>query len=297
MKYRFRPSDLNTPSRIKNIKVKHLRLMGKNTLRKLRPLPTPIEQVRLDDDFEKAQRRKRYDFKPIKKRIKCIYSALYKLICKISKELLAFFKLLFAGLCSLISLIGAKILKLFKSFNPSYFSLPMLTGALCSALLVCTISASYILFGLFLPYTRRYETVTIPRLEGESELEAKNIGDKFNVIVKYENNPEVSDGTVIFQSPSPGVTRRIYEKDGCCDISITVSRHKELTVPKGLVGASLRDASLSLLNSQISFEIIEEYSSVLSSGQVISVYPKCGSKINAADKVTLTVAKKQLYNE
>ncbi len=285
MKFKFRRSGKKSSLPIKRGTV--LRLRGRNTLHTLSRLPTPIEEVRLGGDAPKVKRPS-----IIGRRLKALYRKVYLLTKKLLSQITAFIKFAFFGFCRLLTLAWQGLLALAAGIEKKrYFSLPMLLGALTSTLLVCLLSASYVLLGLFAHYARSYETVTIPKLSGYTEEMARQAAESgsFNLIISYENNPEVPSGTVISQAPTAGVTRRIYEKNGYCDISLTVSRHKSPTVPNGLVGQSLREASLLLLNSQLDYTVKEEYSKE-AAGSVISAYPACGSEISKGECVQLTVS-------
>ncbi len=276
MKFRFRLSGRHTHSHLK--KGTRLRLAGKNTLRSYRHLPEQIEDIRLDGDIPARKKRSRALSLGILK----IYKKIYACIILFFGTLAGLFKRFF-------TFIGSTLRKSAER-SRTIDSLPMLFGGACACLLVCTLTAAYILLSLFAPYARRYEAVTVPSLRGKQLSEIEYPTDSFNLIIQYENNPDVSDGQIISQAPRAGVVRRLYGKDSCCDILLTVSRHDESFVPHGIVGSPLRDALLSLSNSGLTYTVNEEYSDTVDKGNVIRAYPSDGSKIEAGGCVKLSVS-------
>ena len=285
MKYRFRRgSRKGLPQ---SIKKKELRLKGRNTPRKKSPLPEPIEAIRLETDKRRV---------PI---LRPLLLRFLKLIKGAFKQLLS--ELRGAArkggrLIERLSLKGYISKKLAERKAKKINSLPILFGAVISSFLVCTVTALYIALTLFLPYSKEYRTVNIPNLTGLPLEEIDLEGEPFNLIITYENNPDIEDGRVISQTPSAGITRKIYEKGGYCSISVKVSRRVSHSVPRELVGKTLRDASLSLLSEGISFTVKETHSSV-GKGNVIDCLPAEGQPLAAGQSVTLTVSAgvKELY--
>ena len=276
MKYRFRPSN-NTPKK-RLMGSRRLRLMGRDTLSRLGSLPVPVEQIKLGED-------KKHTFSAK----------------KIIKKLVAYANGLISYLSGLLKKTVTGILKelrggaraLFRHLTKEKPRTPANTflGALTGAFSVCVISAAYVLLALFGTYAKPYTAVTIPSFTGKTVDEARRADEQFNLIITYEDNPDIAGNTVITQFPPSGVTRRIYGKDGVCDVHITVSRQRSYVVPDGIEGSSLRDARLSLLNSGLSPRITERYSQSVPSGRIIEVYPQSGSKISPKEPVVLIVSK------
>lgn len=282
MKFRFRYTERKRP--FSEISSKSLRLAGKNTLTPLKKLPVPLPQIDLEDEK-----------KPDVARLSELRAKLKKACTLLSEKILTVYKWIYQILKRIFFSVSSVVERLLLRFDnrkryKEILTLPMLLGTLTASLLVCTVTAAYMVFGLFAPYMRAYETVTVPSLLGKAPELSETDAKSFSLSIKYENNPDVADGVVISQSPSPGVTRRIYGKDGCCNILITVSRHEKATVPEGIVGSSGRDALLLLKNLGLNCILKEEYSVTADPGRVIGVYPRTGSVLNEGDTVTLTVS-------
>ena len=281
MKYRFRPSGKKRSLILKRGTT--LRYSGRDKPQPVRALFDAKEKIFFTDDLPK--RKKSFDLTKLRRTAKAF-----------ALKLSLFFRKLFGKLRTGIKKLNKGVTVFFDSRKKrekkekKINSLPMLSGALVASLLVCAVSFIYIIFGLFSFYARDYETVTVPTLVGSQLSDAQVDGEKFNLTVKYENNPDYADGTVILQSPPSGVTRRIYKDDGKCDITLTVSKHEEIFVPDGLVGSSLRDASLSVLNNSLTYNVKEVYSETVEKGKVIGVSPASGTKASSNDTVTLTVS-------
>ncbi len=273
MKYSFRPSPRSTPSRIN--KATRLRFAGRNTLKLLHRLPEPIEKIRLDED-DIPKKKKRYS----------LYTACSGIFRQLSSELSALAARIRSAAKKLFSFISLQLSKIKKK---SFISLPMLSGAALACFLVCALTASYILLSLFAPYVRHYETVTVPAFRGKQLSEIEYPTDSFNLVIQYEDNPEIADGQIISQIPSAGVTRRLYGKTDCCDILLTVSKHDLGAVPT-VTGLTLRNAALSLSNCGMDFTVYEEYSDTVKKGEVIRAYPPDGSPLERGRAVTLTVS-------
>ena len=281
MKYRFRISDNKRPSRISS--GVRLKLAGRQTLGAPTRLPDPLETVRISDEDIIAPKRRRNSLRTGAH----------------LKRITAAYKTLWARLKKTATAITLRIReRMSRRKEKTICTLPVLAGAVLSSFLVCALTAAYILMSLFLPYAKYYKSVTVPSLQGRALDEVVLDGDSFNLIIQYENNPDVPDGRIISQAPAPGVTRRIYNKNNFCDILLTVSRHTLPTVPTGLVGSSLRDASLSVLNNDLSYTVEEEYSD-REKGTVIRTYPSEGAVLSTGDSVRLTVSsgQKEIFSE
>lgn len=283
MKYRFKKSQSSEKRR--DIDLLRLRFAGKNTLRILRPLPEPIEAIRLEDI-----RQKRRPLFLLSKAVCRIIKYARLFVGQLSSEIKGAVQRLTRLCKKLYSSVKLFILKRIDERRKKKInSLPVLFGAAVSCCLVCAITASYILLSLFLPYAKNYTSLTIPSFSG-MRLEDISLEDGcFNLLVEYENNPDVADGVVISQKPAAGVTRKIYENGGFCNIHLTVSKQSLPTVPDTLVGLDLRDASLSLLRRGLSYTVTEKYSN-LPQGRVISCSPSEGEQVTKGNSVTLTVS-------
>ena len=109
-----------------------------------------------------------------------------------------------------------------------------------------------------------------------------------NVIVNFEENPDIERNTVISQSISGNIKRND-------EITFTVSLgDKNALSPiklKNLKDEKLLNASVYLGQNAITYEINYEFSNDVAQGNVISTDPKQGTTLNPDDHVTLTVSK------
>ena len=287
MKYSFRPSDKNPPkiskSANKNIR---LRLMSSDKLRALPKLPASREQIRFSYDD-------RVTLKEVISRIieglKRLTGALGSVARRILRELRAFSAMAFGGLKQAIAKV-AGIIKSKSERQRSISSLPVYLGAVCAGILVCTLSASYVLIGLFSGYVGRYDTVTVPSFIGKAPDGTDYDREIFDVRIEYENNSLVAEGTVISQKPPANAVRRIYGNGQRCDVTLTVSRADKIQIPSNLVGSVLRDAALKLKNCGLSYTVTEVYSDSAEAGRVISVYPAGLTEVAPDCTVNLTVS-------
>lgn len=174
-------------------------------------------------------------------------------------------------------------------------TLPVLCGILCAALLVCSLSVGGVLLGFFLPYHRPYTSVTVPDFVGMRDPQSPE-DSPLRLVIEYEDNPQVSPGTVISQSPAAGVTRRVYGRDGLCSVLLKVSRPRSSYVLEELAGLSVRDATLRLINQGLQVLVAEEFSDTSDRGVVLSTIPAPGSTLGEGASVTLRVsAGRQLH--
>ena len=278
MKYRFRYSKRTSPSKL--TKSTRLRLAGKDKLGSLSRLPEPIEQIRMDDIKPPKAPFGAAALKAVKKALSTFGKKISVLATR-AKE----------GIAALLGRLRIAVARrLSEKKHRSINTLPLLFGASVASFLVCAVTGGYILLSLFLPYAQRYETVTIPLFQGKRLEDVEILEESFNLIIQYESNPEVADGQIISQSPSAGVTRKIYGRGDFCDILLVVSRQEGLHVPEGLVGSPRRDAALALSNCGLGYSVSEEYSDEVEKGTVIRTYPVSGSEIGRGATVRLTVS-------
>ena len=258
MKYRFRRCPKKREKTKRDLCA--LRFAGKNTLRILRPLPEPIEAIRLEDE---AVARKSKPFSAFLIFSKKVFLAIGNFFKQIFSELRAAARKSIGAAKRLVSRTLLFISKKRRERKEKKIdSLPIFLGATLSSLLVCIITASYVILSFFMPYSRSYKSVVIPSLQGLRLDEVDLEDSSFNLLVQYESNPEIEDGRIISQAPAAGITRKIYDKNGYCTIKVTVSRQVLPTVPTELVGKDLRGASLALLNSGLSFTVKEKNSDI-----------------------------------
>jgi beta-lactam-binding protein with PASTA domain len=144
----------------------------------------------------------------------------------------------------------------------------------------------------FVGYSGPYKNIVIPDLISLSVEEASAVApDLIECEIEYAKNFDMPQGVVIAQSPSAGITRRLYRKDGRLKIKLTVSTPRTTVTLPDPVGASVRDLSLTLKNAGVRVRIAEEYSSLYPSGTVISATKGAGTLLSEGDPITLIVSK------
>ena len=291
MKYRFRVSKRRLPSHIASHTLRQIRLKGRNKPRSVRQRP---ERIRLSTLFEIAALpvAPRIKKKPI--RLRPLLSRLFIRVCAVAKRAANAVAAFFGDLLGDLRRFGAYIRqrtskpKKEKLFHP----LPILSGFLCAAILVSLLSAGGLLLHLFAPYARSYVGIPIPNYVGQDAdaILAENHSEHFNLVLQYEQNPDVKAGTVITQSPRAGVVRRIYERDGYCTVTLTVSRPPQFYTLENLVGQDSRDALLTLRNHHLSVSLHKIYSATVPEGQIFKTEPESGALLAEGDTVTLHVS-------
>lgn len=171
--------------------------------------------------------------------------------------------------------------------------LPAFAGALCAALAVAIVSAGVVVYRLFIAnYFGFYKNVTVPDLIGHSypaDAAFSDI-DYCNITVKYEYSSHIPEGTVISQSPTAGVVRRVYSHKSLCNVSLTVSLGEKFLTMNDYSSLSLRDAMLELKNETVKVAIEQSYSDTVEAGRIISTSPSVGETFSCDDTVTLTVS-------
>lgn len=199
-----------------------------------------------------------------------------------------FFKRLFKAFSGKIRELRNKRKRSVKKNRRPPAPTAMLAGALCSSLLFISAAALLSLLMLFGGYGGSYREVKIPSLVAMSEEEARAQGNGvFEYEVEYLSNPDADEGTVISQSPSPNVIRRVYSSDRKIKIKITVNSPEEkIKLPK-TVGLSLRDATLLLKNAGLSYRVVSEYSSVAPAGTVTYCSHPSGTEVDKEELIIL----------
>lgn len=133
--------------------------------------------------------------------------------------------------------------------------------------------------------------IKIPDLSSLSIENALQVSpDIFEYQVVYVKNPYHSDGEIISQSPAPDVVRRLYKNSDRLTIRLTVSQPKEYITLPDTVGAKLRDIKLMLNSAGIHVKVLEEHSSTVPSGQIISASRSKGSPLYEGESITLRVS-------
>ena len=283
MKYRIKSRQKRT--RNAPFSRKRLALAAKNGLRPIKALTPTDEQIRFDEKETQQPKKKRQPKKlhPL------------RLLRAAALEIELFFEKAANGIKKLFlktkkKLVTAVESKAANQERKKIDSIPVALGVLCGCASVTVLTLSIMFLTLFLPYAKKHETVTVPDLEGKALTEIAGTLENINLTVEYENNPEIANGLIISQSAPAGATRRISAESGYYNLRVTVCKREPVTIPKDILGATQRDAELSLKNSGLSYTVAEEYSASVPKGNVISIYPESGETVEKGTSVRLTVS-------
>ena len=288
MKYRFRVSRSQdtVPSHRRVVPTapahrRIYRLRGRNTLR------SPVrESIRWSELFEVGmlpEPRKT----PKKRRVR---SKLTPRLYTLAKAIACAFPKAVVRICRTLSAWARSLRLPPRKPRPEkqIHATSVLSGVLCAAILVTTLSACGVLGAFFLPYHRPHTSVTIPNFVGKAA--PREEPSSIHLAIEYEYNPKVPSGTVIAQSPTAGVTRRVYGSQGYCTVLLRVSKERDAYILEDLRGKTKRDARLILTNQNIQSSIIEEYSDQYEAGTVLSTLPSAGQALKEGAVVTLRVS-------
>ena len=169
--------------------------------------------------------------------------------------------------------------------------LPMLCGALCAIFCIFALSLGVVGYRFLLKdRLLRFEKVSIPALVGQNYEETLLDGELFDVTLNYEYDSDVPEGTVIEQTPSAGMIRRVYRGGAPCRVTLTLSLGERYLSMNNYTAMSQRDACLDLKNKAVKFKITEKYSDTVAAGRVISTTPSAGASFSAEEEVTLVVS-------
>lgn len=164
-------------------------------------------------------------------------------------------------------------------------------GALCASLCVTLLSVVIVLAGLFAGYLAPYDEITVPTLVGRkySDLSGE-LSDVYELTVSFENSDSIAAGTVISQTPSPNVTRKLYKSGDRCAVYLTVSIGKHYYEVADLSGRDERLAVLELRNAGVAVSTAYEHSSEITAGTIISTSPSKGERLYDGQVLTVTVS-------
>ena len=190
-----------------------------------------------------------------------------------------------------LALAKQKIKERVAQREPRVSRLSFFAGVLCSAICVGAISALTVLLGLFGGYLAPYEELTVPSLVGQTYSDAEaSVNDGYRLLVSYENSEDVAAGVIISQSPSAGVTRKLYKNGDKCALTLKVSAGRHFYLIEELSGNTERDSLLKLRNSGVSVNVSYDYSDTVPEGTVIGTVPPAGQRLYDGEVLTLTVS-------
>lgn len=183
--------------------------------------------------------------------------------------------------------IRAKAYEIFR--RPS--NIKFYFGALCAIGTVAFLSAFIVLLGLFGGFMRPYDKLVIPELTGQSFSNVEeSLDGKVNFLVSYKNSEIMPAGEIMSQTPSAGVTRRVYSGGKIPTVKVLVSIGRSFYSVENFVGADARASLLALRNAHVSVNEIFEYSDTFPAGHVVSTSPPSGERLFDGETLTLTVS-------
>lgn len=164
-------------------------------------------------------------------------------------------------------------------------------GALCAIGTVAFLSAFIVLLGLFGGFMRPYDKLVIPELTGQSFSNVEeSLDGKVNFLVSYKNSEIIPAGEIMSQTPTAGVTRRVYSGGKIPTVKVLVSIGRSFYSVENFVGADARTSLLALRNAHVSVNEIFEYSDTFPAGHVVSTSPPSGERLFDGETLTLTVS-------
>ena len=161
-------------------------------------------------------------------------------------------------------------------------------GAVCSAIIVTSLSATAVVLSLFWGTLARKTEITVPQFVGIG-YESLTIPPRSELILSYEASNDVPAGVVINQTPRSGAKRKLRDKESLY-IYLTVSAGKSFHTVLDLVGLNERDALLQLQNLEIATSVSYEYSSSVPQGKIISTSPKKDERLYDGQRLVLKVS-------
>lgn len=171
-------------------------------------------------------------------------------------------------------------------------TLSRLTGALFGSLAVTILLGGLLAWMLFGRYTRPSISVTVPDFCNQSiQTLLAEKEERISFSISYQYNEGYAPGTVISQSPSPGVTRRLYGKEDRLTVTLTVCRDQELYTLPHFAEMSRRDACLALRLAGMKIHLIEEHSDAVPPDTVLRSEPSPGEHLPQGDTVTLFISR------
>ena len=164
--------------------------------------------------------------------------------------------------------------------------------ALWLALAVVALCALYLLT-VYLPHTDGDSIrLDIPNLVGTTLAENDDrLPDAlYEVIYDYRADANAPAGTVLAQEPAPHATRRAIADRSRCVLHLTVSTGLRSYVVPALIGASAREATVSLREAGLTVKTKTVIRNDLAAGQIVAVSPVEGTCMHEGEVITLTVS-------
>lgn len=196
---------------------------------------------------------------------------------------------------------GDKIKKFFSSKfrknKKGRAMFPMIMGVFSAFLIVFVLSGVFIFNNVFNSSSQvGYETITVDNfVNSDYSDELKEWFEKSEYYtvanVEYKFSSTVPQGTIIEQSPSEGVRKKVQRGKKPCKIKLVVSGGEQKLT---LGDFSVRDYRLAVseLRSQgLVCSVEKVYDDSIEIGYVVTTEPESGSIVESGDKITLLVSK------
>ena len=183
----------------------------------------------------------------------------------------------------------------FGKMNKTMF--PIIIGVFTSFLIVFCISGFYIFNKVFNNSSvKGYETIAVDNFVGaEYSDEMKKWfedSDYFKVVdVEYKYSENAEPGTIIEQSPSEGVKKKVLAGKQFCKMKLVVSGGEEKVK---LDDYSVRDYRIvvsELRSKGIKCSISKVYNDIYEIGYVVSTNPEAGAELNPGDSIEIFVSR------
>ena len=187
--------------------------------------------------------------------------------------------------------------KKFKKSKGSRGMFPMIMGVFVSFLIVFAVCGIYIFNNVLNSSSQKgYETITVDNFV--SSRYSDELKDWFNRSeyytvseVEYKYDESVEAGTIIGQSPSEGVKKKVLPGKKPCKIKLVISGGEEEIV---LEDYSIRDYRLvvsELRKAGVKCNIEKVYSDTVEIGYVVGTDPEAKSVVSGGDTVTIKVSR------
>lgn len=141
---------------------------------------------------------------------------------------------------------------------------------------------------LFAPLADGGRRMEIPNFCGAS-YESIIPADWMTVEVEYCYDDKVPLGTVLSQTPSAGSVRKLTDGADSVEISLTVSRGKEMLSLPDLIGRDVREAEGLLREMGLAVRVAREQS-LHAEGRVLKMTPDAGTPVTKGREILLTVS-------
>lgn len=180
-----------------------------------------------------------------------------------------------------------------KPHRASHSMLPIILGVALSFLLVCGVSAYYVLDMLFFnDGSDKSETLAVQKFTGmifSEQLEEWFDKSEYYTLahVEYIYSADYESGTIIEQTPSAGERRKFVAGKQKCDVELTISQGAKTVVVPDVLVYDYREARIQLQELGFTVKLEPIYSDTFAANTVIRTEPVAGTTLNLEDRVTV----------